>query len=170
MQALLDAPRVGHLFIAGTVAGQGNFYARFDAVVLLSAPVQVLLRRIASRTTNDFGTGSEDQKRIIGDVAAVEPLLRRRATLEVDARRPLDEVVESVLAAASPAPQRLGRCVPGRRIRGVSCPARSPPSPWAAPRQFTTTAGLTAVREPLHDQPKMVGPRPGGGFRGRARM
>jgi hypothetical protein len=37
------------------VANQGRFYDRFDAVVLLSAPADVILERIEARTTNTFG-------------------------------------------------------------------------------------------------------------------
>ena len=73
---------------------------RFNAVVLLSAPVDVLLQRIALRTTNDFGKRPAEQDKILLDVRSTEPLLRRRATLEVDTRQPLDGVVEAVLAAA----------------------------------------------------------------------
>ena len=43
------------LYVSATVSNQGGFYPRFDAVVLLSAPADVLLRRIAARTTNDYG-------------------------------------------------------------------------------------------------------------------
>jgi dephospho-CoA kinase len=39
------------LFVSGTVSNQGRFYPRFDAVVLLSAPAEVLLERLATRTT-----------------------------------------------------------------------------------------------------------------------
>ena len=40
------------LYMSGTVSNQGRFYDRFDAVVLLHAPANVLLDRISSRTTN----------------------------------------------------------------------------------------------------------------------
>src|SRR5687767_12702771 len=43
------------LFIAGTVWNQGRFRARFDEVVLLSAPLAVMLDRVAARDTNPFG-------------------------------------------------------------------------------------------------------------------
>ena len=52
---LLDREHETTLFVAGTVSNQGRFYDRFDAVVLLSAPAEVLLERIGSRTTNPFG-------------------------------------------------------------------------------------------------------------------
>lgn len=99
--ALLDGHRDGHLFIGGTVANQGTFYPRFDAVVLLTAPVEVLLGRIASRTGNDFGKSPDERAKVVADTAAVEPLLRAGATVEIDVRRPLPEVVEAVLATAT---------------------------------------------------------------------
>src|SRR5579862_5263939 len=34
------------LFVAGTASNQGRFYSRFDAIVLLAAPAETLLRRI----------------------------------------------------------------------------------------------------------------------------
>ena len=34
------------IYVSGTLSNQGRFYPQFDAVVLLSAPADVLLRRI----------------------------------------------------------------------------------------------------------------------------
>lgn len=34
------------LYVSGTVSNQGAFYLQFDAIVLLTAPADVLLRRI----------------------------------------------------------------------------------------------------------------------------
>jgi len=98
--ALLDGHSGGHLFIAGTVANQGRFYPRFDAVVLLTAPLDVLLDRLATRTTNDFGKSATDRERVLADLVAVEPLLRATADVEIDTRRPPAEVVDLVLRAA----------------------------------------------------------------------
>ena len=64
------------LYVSGTVSNQGRFYDRFDAVVLLSAPAEVLLQRIASRTTNDYGKSDRERELILQHVAEVEPLLR----------------------------------------------------------------------------------------------
>src|SRR6478672_10686087 len=52
---LLARDRPVPLYVSGTVSNQGRFYPRFDAVVLLSVPVDAVLRRIASRTANDYG-------------------------------------------------------------------------------------------------------------------
>jgi dephospho-CoA kinase len=89
------------LYVSGTVSNQGRFYPRFDAVVLLSAPADVLLRRIESRATNDFGKSSEERERILRDLAEFEPLLRATATHEVDATRPVSDVVAELVAIGS---------------------------------------------------------------------
>ena len=93
------------LFVSGTVSNQGRFYQRFDAVVLLSAPAEVLLHRIENRTTNDYGKTVEERDLILGHIAEVEPLLRATCTHEVDATLPVDDVVSELIeideAAAS---------------------------------------------------------------------
>jgi broad-specificity NMP kinase len=86
------------LYVSGTVSNQARFYSRFDAVVLLCAPAEVLLRRIATRTTNDYGKSSEERDLVLQHLAEIEPLLRATCTHEVDASRPLDEVVEQSVA------------------------------------------------------------------------
>jgi hypothetical protein len=55
IDAVLARDRAAPLFVSGTVSNQRRFYPLFDAVVLLSAPAEVLLERIESRTTNDYG-------------------------------------------------------------------------------------------------------------------
>jgi RNase adaptor protein for sRNA GlmZ degradation len=94
IDALLAESSDGPLFVAGTVANQGRFYPRFAEIVLLSAPMPVLLDRIATRTTNPFGRTAAQRARIIADTEAIEPLLRARATVEIDTRAPLTEVVD----------------------------------------------------------------------------
>lgn len=103
MDALLSRPRPGPLFVQGTVANQGRFYDRFDAVVLLSAPVGVVLERLRTRTANDFGKSPAERAEILRDIAGVEPLLRAGSTHELDTRRPLEETVEALIAIAGPA-------------------------------------------------------------------
>jgi dephospho-CoA kinase len=86
------------LVVSGTVANQGRFYPLFDHVVLLSAPVEVLLERLRTRENNPYGKSPEDQADVRRYVLEVEPLLRSGATLELDGRRPLLEVVDAVEA------------------------------------------------------------------------
>ena len=103
VEALLDDHDEGVLFVSGCVANQGKFYSRFDAVVLLSAPADVILERVATRRTNDFGKSDDERHRILGDLEAFEPLLRQGATAEIDTRAPLDEVVDTLEQLAATA-------------------------------------------------------------------
>ncbi len=96
---LLSGHSDGALFVVGTVANQGRFYPRFDAVVLLSAPLDVILERVASRE-NPFGRTEAEREKIADDLAAYEPLLRAGATAEIDTRRPLAEVVDELESIA----------------------------------------------------------------------
>jgi dephospho-CoA kinase len=89
------------LFVSGTVSNQGTFYPRFDAVVLLSAPAEVLLARIEGRTTNDYGKAAEERDLILTNLAEVEPLLRATRTHEIDASNPIDVVVAELEAIGS---------------------------------------------------------------------
>jgi broad-specificity NMP kinase len=95
---LLSRDDGGTLYVSGTVSNQGRFYRRFDAVVLLSAPVDVLLRRIETRTTNRYGKATEERAHILSDVAEVEPLLRATCTHEIDATQPIADVVAQLVA------------------------------------------------------------------------
>ena len=94
--ALLDQHEEGVLFLSGSVANQGKFYPRFDAVVLLSAPVDVILERVTTRDANDFGKSERERRRILHDLATYEPRLRAGATAEIDTRAPVDEVVDAL--------------------------------------------------------------------------
>ncbi len=88
------------LFVGGCVANQGRFRSRFAAVVLLSVPVDVLLDRLASRTTDDFGRTRDQRERVLADLAAVEPLLRAAADAEIDTRTPVAAVADRLVAIA----------------------------------------------------------------------
>jgi hypothetical protein len=92
--ALLAEPVDGALFVSGTVANQGRFYPRFDAIVLLSVPEDVLLDRVASRRTNDYGKTDAEIALILSDLREVEPLLRAGATAEIDTRKPVHKVAD----------------------------------------------------------------------------
>jgi RNase adaptor protein for sRNA GlmZ degradation len=90
---LLATHQHGHLFVAGCKTNQGKLYAQFDHIALLSAPADILLARIAARTSNPYGNHPAERAMILRDLAEVEPLLRATATTEVDATAPLAQVV-----------------------------------------------------------------------------
>jgi hypothetical protein len=87
-------------FVAACASNQGSFYDRFDAVVLLSVPREVMLQRIATRSTNPFGKRAHEQRRILADLEAVEPLLRASSTAEIVTTIPVTEVVDALESVA----------------------------------------------------------------------
>lgn len=102
MSALLAAEL--SLVVSGTVGNQRRFYDRFAAVVLLSAPVEVLIDRVSARANNPYGKSADDQSVIRRNVLDVEPLLRNGATLELDGRRPVADLADEVGRLASGPP------------------------------------------------------------------
>jgi dephospho-CoA kinase len=98
---LLKRDRDVPLFVSGTVSNQGRFYVDFDAVVLLSAPADVLLGRIDERTTNPYGKRADERELILRHLAEVEPLLRATCTHGLDATLPLDQIVAELIRIAN---------------------------------------------------------------------
>jgi dephospho-CoA kinase len=98
MGELLAVDEGPSLYVSGTVSNQGRFYDRFDAVVLLSAPANVLLARLESRTTNPYGKTAAQRELVLRELAEVEPRLRRTCTHEIDATQPLADVVTQLAA------------------------------------------------------------------------
>jgi dephospho-CoA kinase len=96
MSALLAEHVAGTLIVGGCTSNQGKFYDRFDSVVLLRLPLEILLERVTSRGNNPFGKDPAERERIIRDLETVEPLLVATSTAEIDATQPLHEVVDAI--------------------------------------------------------------------------
>lgn len=88
--------------VSGTTDNQGVFYDRFEHVVLLSVPVEILLERVARRTDNPYGRTADDQEEIRRLTTEVEPLLRQTADVELDGREPVEVLADTVERLAHP--------------------------------------------------------------------
>lgn len=85
-----------NVVVSGTVENQVNFYNRFDHVILLSAPLDILLERVRTRRSNPYGQSVSQQAEIRHYVETVEPLLRRGATVELDGTRTPQDLADEV--------------------------------------------------------------------------
>jgi hypothetical protein len=104
------------LFVRGTTRNQALFYPRFEHIVLLSAPAEVLIERLTTRTTNPYGKDPAELAETLEYLETVEPLLRTAATLEVVTTVPVTRVADIVLEPYSePSPAK--RPVRGLRAR-----------------------------------------------------
>lgn len=109
VQELLATEDGAWLFISGCAENQVLFHSQFDHIVLLSAPTEVIVGRLATRTNNQYGKRPEELAEVLAYIATVEPRLRRIASCEVDTSVPFDGVVAQVLhlvgAAAAQQPE-----------------------------------------------------------------
>ena len=92
---LLACEPDGLLFFAGCSEEQSEL--PFDYRVLLTAPVDVLLERLRTRTGNRYGQSPAQQEQVLADLAEVEPLLRRSADLVLETIEPPERVVDMLL-------------------------------------------------------------------------
>lgn len=97
IQRLLSIEDAEVLFLAGTSPNQGKFHPQFDQIILLSAPVDIIVERLATRTNNPYGTTPRTLARVLEHLNTVEPRLRNAADHEINTSAPLEKVVERVL-------------------------------------------------------------------------
>ena len=101
VSALLAAEDADVLFVSGTARNQTKFYSRFNCIALLTAPLDLMLDRIASRDDNPYGKRTEERERIATHKVEIEPLLRRVAHVELDTTVSVDEVVRRLIELCS---------------------------------------------------------------------
>ena len=97
VRTLLSADDAEVLFIGGCASNQVKFYRQFDEIILLSAPRDVLIERLATRTNSSFGKSPGELAQVLDDLEHTEPKLRQVASNEVDTTAPLDDVVAAIL-------------------------------------------------------------------------
>ena len=97
IEQLLATEDAEVLFVAGCEENQVRFHPRFDVIILLSAPAEILAERLASRTSNSYGKTPGELRRVFDDLQVVEPLLRNAADYEISTTMPLNDVVTAVL-------------------------------------------------------------------------
>ena len=108
MHELLSTEGADVMFVSGTADNMRTFLPRFDHVVLLSAPADVMVERLTSRTNNPYGKQPHQIAESLAYKETVEPRLRRIATIEIDTTPPLDDVVSAVLDHVAGDPKEAG--------------------------------------------------------------
>ena len=86
------------MIVSGTTRNQVVFYPLFDHIVLLSAPSELLVERLRTRTSNPYGRDPAQIAETLEYLETVEPLLREAATLEVVTTVPVGQVADMVVA------------------------------------------------------------------------
>ena len=94
---LLSTEDTDVLFLGGCAENMRKFLPKFDHVILLSAPADVIVERLRTRINNPYGKHPDEIARVLGLVETVEPLLRRVAGHEIDTSVCLEDVVTTLL-------------------------------------------------------------------------
>ena len=97
--------------------------------MLLSAPPQTLRERLASRSGNEYGKSPQQLAAVLRYVETVEPLLRRRADLEIVTTMKVECVAELILEhlvglcpqAAGSSPCQVPGATNRHRMKTMQC-------------------------------------------------
>lgn len=100
IQDVLAAADADVLFLSGCAPNQGKFYPQLDHIILLTAPADVIVERLATRTNNPYGKRPEEIARVLGLLQTIEPMVRGSADCVIDTSIPLNDVVAEVLRFA----------------------------------------------------------------------
>lgn len=101
VEALARRSDHGTVFLCGSTANENEVWDLFSRVIYLTIDEQTLRRRLATRTSNNFGKTPKELEAILGWHKVGETDYRRLGAIIVDATLPLDEVVEKVLDEAA---------------------------------------------------------------------
>lgn len=86
------------LFICSITANQKKFYSVFEKIFLLTIDKDTLIKRISSRKDNHFGKHPVEFNRLLVRHNQFDEELKSIGAIPIDATRPLEEVVGSILA------------------------------------------------------------------------
>jgi predicted ATPase len=98
VQTLAATANSGVTFLCGSVENEVDVWSYFDHVVCLVIDDETLRHRLATRTTNEFGKHPDQLEAALKANAVVQDQYRKLGATILDATRPLDVVVQGVLA------------------------------------------------------------------------
>ena len=98
VRELLSTPEDGTLFVGGCAENMKRLFSLIDTVILLSAPIETIMQRLAARSPGSYGNTAEDRRKVNELVSTIEPLLRASAHHEIDTRGLVADKVDEILA------------------------------------------------------------------------
>jgi shikimate kinase len=100
VRKLLSEHQSGTLFISGCAKNMSRLFPVIEMIVLLSAPVDVIMKRLEARSADGYGSTDEERQKVSALISTIEPLLRDCADHEIDTTRPVDATVDEILRLA----------------------------------------------------------------------
>jgi shikimate kinase len=84
VRTLLSEHQSGTLFISGCAENMNRFSPLIGQIVLLSAPMEVIMKRLETRSPSGYDNPREERQKVSELIATIEPLLRDCADHEID--------------------------------------------------------------------------------------
>lgn len=97
VRMLLSQQREGMLYVSGCAENMTELFPLIDTVILLSVPIDTMMRRVSVRTPGGYGHIEEERRKIAELVETIEPLLRESADHEIDSSGPVEATVDRIL-------------------------------------------------------------------------
>lgn len=98
VEALADRAQTTVAYLCGSVENEAEVWDLFEHVICLVIDDETLVRRLAARTTNAFGKHPEELRAALGWNRTVGATYRRFGATIINATRPIEIVVNDVIA------------------------------------------------------------------------
>ena len=85
------------LFICSITANQAKFYGDFDKIFLLTAPDEIIIERLKTRTNNPFGKHPVEQYRVLSGHEVFDSELKAFGAISIDSIQSIEKVVDQIL-------------------------------------------------------------------------
>ncbi|MEE1766567.1 hypothetical protein [Streptomyces sp. SP18BB07] len=99
VETLVEESRSRIAFLCGSAENEADVLDLFDVIVGLVINDDILRHRLATRTTNPFGTHPEELAAALKWNPRMRAIHESRGATIIDASKPVTEVVDSVIAA-----------------------------------------------------------------------
>jgi hypothetical protein len=122
LDELIGAAAPATLYVCGGADNQQELAGRFTRVFVLEIDEPTMLARLdARREYHDWGHVGDTREYLRRKLPALQDRLRASGAIPIDARRPLDQVVDTILSRTLPLPPRARPGLPS-----VAIPASQP--------------------------------------------
>jgi hypothetical protein len=119
LDELIRAAGPATLYVCGGADNQPEVAGRFAQVFLLEIDEPTMLARLdARRDYHDWGHIGDTREYLRRKLPTMQARLRASGAIPIDARQPLDQVVDAIVSRTRPIPP-LGK--PGRPLSGRRC-------------------------------------------------
>ena len=115
LDELIRAAAPATLYVCGGAANELELADRFTQVFLLEIDEPTMLARIDARQDNDWGRIGDTREYLRRFLPGYQARLRAFGAIPIDARQPLDQVVDAILSHTLPNPATSQASKPGNQ-------------------------------------------------------